>query len=499
MDTLDDMDVRLNAVPTLRATSPADVVGAWPKATPLASLFSGDASSPSPTPWSRWSILAEPEQTVFINSEESHPLSRMDELLQSTACTRVQRLPADESMEHPPFLGGWILALSYGLGGQLEPAAASDPSQVDPSWPWSIVLLRCPNALVFDHHRQHWLSIGDETRTVDRLRRVCESLDTYTLGSIRPELTAHAFQDQVCRCIQYIHAGDIFQVNLSHVLRAEVSGSIRALYQSMLRRAAPWYGAYLELTDPQSRARHFALSCSPELFLDLNAHSRRLVTRPIKGTRPSGTAGEAALRESLKDQAELHMIVDLMRNDLGRVAEFGSVRVDEPRVLERHAERPLSTGQFGRGVVHGVSTISARVRPGLRPSDILRSVFPGGSITGAPKIRAMQIISELERRPRGLYTGAIGFVSDCGNMAFNIAIRTAVVRAAPIVPEVGPWSDIVQNASVSYAAGAGIVADSDPTSEWQETLDKTRILQDLASETPTVCAVSTPPRKATPL
>jgi anthranilate/para-aminobenzoate synthase component I len=149
-----------------------------------------------------------------------------------------------------------------------------------------------------------------------------------------------------------------------------------------------------------------------------------------------------------------------MRNDLGRVCEFGSVRVDEPRVIERHG------GRGEGGVWQGVATVSGTVRAGLDLADVLRATFPPGSVTGAPKIRAMQIIDELEPVPRGPYCGAIGFISDCGRAAFNVAIRTAVLHSrAPGAGPDGPWT-------LDYSVGAGIVADSRPDLEWRETLAK---------------------------
>jgi anthranilate/para-aminobenzoate synthase component I len=186
----------------------------------------------------------------------------------------------------------------------------------------------------------------------------------------------------------------------------------------------------------------------------------------MKGTRPiSGDPAE--LRASEKDRAELNMIVDLMRNDLGRVCEFGSLRVDAPREVESHgALQSTSTP----GILQGVATVSGTVRADQQLPGLLRAAFPPGSITGAPKVRAMQIISELEPLPRGPYCGCIGFLSDSGRAQFSVAIRTAVLtKAAP--SEL--WN-------VRYGIGAGIVADSDPGSEWRETLIKARIWRGIA-------------------
>ena len=209
------------------------------------------------------------------------------------------------------------------------------------------------------------------------------------------------------------------------------------------------FAAYLNL--PEVRV----MSASPERFLHFDQHTRRVQTRPIKGTRPRGkTAGEdrrlaRELLESEKDRAENVMIVDLERNDLGRVAEIGSVRVTELAVLE-----PLPT------VFHLTSTVEATLREDRDLVDLLLATFPGGSITGAPKIRAMEIIDELEPTARSVYTGAIGYIGFDGSMDLNIAIRTILVK----------------DGRAYFQAGGGIVADSDPELEYQETLHKASAL-----------------------
>ena len=197
-----------------------------------------------------------------------------------------------------------------------------------------------------------------------------------------------------------------------------------------------------------------ALICnSPELFLrvspDRETGRRHVVTRPIKGTRPHAAGMEHELRDSKKDQAELNMIVDLERNDLGRICQIGSVRVTNPRQIESHPT-----------VYHGVATIEGTLRDDISFVDLLRATFPGGSITGAPKIRAMQIIEELEPTRRGPYCGAIGFVGNDGHIEFNIAIRTMIATAG----------------QVHIPVGAGIVADSQPAAEYEETLVKAKAM-----------------------
>jgi len=266
------------------------------------------------------------------------------------------------------------------------------------------------------------------------------------------------------RVLEYIRAGDVYQVNLAHELRAEFRGSARSLFRELVTRSRPWFGAYLESTDAK-RSRSI-LSFSPELFLDYDPASRRVLTRPMKGTRP-GAASPRELDTAAKDRAELAMIVDLMRNDLGRVCDFGTVRVDTPRTIEHHGGNT--------GVIQATATVSGTLRNGLTIHDLLRATFPGGSVTGAPKIRAMQIIDELEPTTRGPYCGAIGYISDNGHAAFNIAIRTALIEG-----EGGAAPGVFDDATLRYSVGAGIVADSDPESEWHETMDKARFLMTMA-------------------
>ena len=250
--------------------------------------------------------------------------------------------------------------------------------------------------------------------------------------------TRASYRQTVQRAKDYIAAGDIYQVNLSQRFQCQVDASAADVYRA-LRRANPApYCAYLDIGNAQ------ILSSSPECFLKLEG--RQVITRPIKGTRPR-SVDPAELLAAPKDNAELLMIIDLERNDLGRVCEFGSVQVPELVRVESFAT-----------VHHLVATVAGTLRAGVSHVDCVRACFPGGSITGAPKIRAMEIIDELEPHARGIYTGAIGFFDPAGNRShFNIAIRTAVYRAG---------------GHLTFQAGGGIVADSDPDAEYDETLAK---------------------------
>jgi para-aminobenzoate synthetase component I len=280
-----------------------------------------------------------------------------------------------------------------------------------------------------------------ESRRAPRERRGAGSAD------LRSTFTRGAYLQAVRRAKRYIRDGHIYQVNLSQRFSAELRVDPWELYVALRRINPAPYACYLGFPDIR------IASSSPELFLDVRG--REVETRPIKGTRPRGRdAAEdrrmgAELRSSAKDAAELSMIVDLERNDLGRVCEPGSVRVSGHRRLERYAT-----------VFHTVSTVRGRMREECDLVDLLRATFPGGSITGCPKIRAMEIIDELEPTVRGPYTGAIGFLGLDGNATLNIAIRTLVLKGR----------------RVTFSVGGGIVADSDPAAEYQETLDKAEAL-----------------------
>ncbi|MGB2998397.1 MAG: anthranilate synthase component I family protein, partial [Phycisphaerae bacterium] len=293
-------------------------------------------------------------------------------------------------------------------------------------------------------------------------------------------LSREAYLRAVERAREYIAAGDIFQVNLSRRFTVALDPGTRAravtfsrpacgarpseagpdlpladLYLGLRQMNPAPYAAFLGLG-----AGRAVLSTSPELFLD--SRGGRIVTRPIKGTRPRRPGDETfneRMREDLlaseKDRAELVMIVDLERNDLGRVSAYGTVRVTEPRTVEAYA-----------AVYHTVATVEGRLQPGRDVVDLLKATFPGGSITGAPKVRAMQIIAELEPTRRSVYTGAIGYLGPpspsepAGRAALNIAIRTVLATSS----------------AVHLQVGGGVVADSEPEAEFDETTDKARAI-----------------------
>ena len=432
--------------------SPHDILAAWPPSLRLASLWSGP-TSPTP-PSSRWSFFSSPSKRLALGPAATP--AHLHQLFPSPAH------PHTPDPLLPPFRSGWLGYISFDLGRRLEPHAQSpSPPLFTPDlalWPLA-EFHRLDWALAFDNLHARWFFAGNPDLAPDGLAP--SSLPPFSVSNLRTDLPQADFLARVRRALDLIHAGDVYQVNLTHSLSASFSGSARSLFSSLTHAANPWFGAYLEADDLASR-RAF-LSASPELFLSFDAATRTLTTRPMKGTRADLHAD--ALRDSPKENAELNMIVDLMRNDLGRVCEPGTVRVASPRDIESH-------GAPSAALLQATATITGRLRDDLSPADALLACFPGGSITGAPKIRAMQIIDELEPSRRGPYTGAHGYIDDSGSFAFGISIRTALLTGQP-----GPHHDLFSDATLRYGIGAGIVADSDPASEWLETLDKASVLR----------------------
>jgi para-aminobenzoate synthetase component 1 len=359
----------------------------------------------------------------------------------------------------PPFVGGAVGYFGYELRDPTAPLIRRNAP--DPSVPDMVIGLY--DAVVAHNHttgQTHLCSTGYPERDPNASRRwarqrihwLRNQFGTVDLPKYREpsrllglsaNFTREGYLQAVERALEYIAAGDIYQVNLSQQFATPYPADTLPLYYR-LREASPApFAACLRYGEIS------VLSSSPERFLRING--RRVQTRPIKGTRPRGRTPDEDQRlarelwESPKDQAELVMIVDLERNDLGRVCEYGSVHVTELAALEAHPT-----------VFHLVATVEGRLRADASAVDCLRACFPGGSITGTPKIRAMQIIEELEPTRRGIYTGAIGYMGWNGQVDLNIAIRTMVVS----------------HGRLTFHVGGGIVADSVPEAEYQETLDK---------------------------
>ena len=354
------------------------------------------------------------------------------------------------------FAGGWALFLGYELASEIEPQLALPRTPL----PWQAFALRTPCALVHDLRRRR-VCIVAEAQASEAMERVAadaqaaaaheqESEDGLRIEQVREEEPA-AYLARVQRAKEYVRAGDIYQANLSRPWEVEVSASATepapaaALYRRLcaanpapFAALAQWRGVAI-------------LSSSPERLV--RVVGRAVDTRPIAGTRPRSRrpGGDHAEMSELaahpKERAEHIMLIDLERNDLGRVCEAGSVRVDEFMTIESYTH-----------VHHIVSNVSGVLRAGVTPVGALRAVFPGGTITGCPKFRCMQIIAELEGTGRGAYTGSLGYLTRDGRLDLNILIRTMTLSGRHL----------------AFRAGAGIVADSDPERELEETRAKAR-------------------------
>lgn len=299
--------------------------------------------------------------------------------------------------------------------------------------------------LRYDHTLREWSVVGRPPRSWPALAPEPDSTEPLPRLWFQSQTSKEEYVGRVAKALDYIAAGDIYQVNLAHRLRAAWEGDPARLY-GLLRQLSPApYAAFLR------QPGRTLLSVSPECFL--RVRGEQVVTRPIKGTRPRGEDPESdarmvtELRESAKERAELIMITDLERNDLGKVCRYGSVEVDGLLELESYPQ-----------VHHQVSTVEGRLRPQEDILSTLQACFPGGSISGAPKKRALEIIAELEDSPRGIYTGAIGRIGFDGSADFSVAIRTMVH----------------DRRFLDLWVGAGIVADSNPEAEYLETLHKAR-------------------------
>lgn len=390
-------------------------------------------------------LFAFPGETIRLGClEEEDFLEQLDRAWQTH---RRDKLAGASTL---PFAGGWFLYLGYELAGQVEPSLNLPPA--DDGLPMAFAA-RTPAAILVDHEQQKTVLITESGRE-DLLEKMAADLEGMTdfAGS---KATAIELQEEeasrylqgVDRVKQYIVDGDVFQANLSRKWQGELSEPIKPanIYQRLCEKnPAPFAG--MALIDDVA-----IISSSPERLV--RVADGHVETRPIAGTRPRSTnkTADNSLQQELlahpKERAEHIMLIDLERNDLGRVCVPGSVKVDELMVLESYAH-----------VHHIVSNVRGRLRDEVTPGQVIRAVFPGGTITGCPKVRCMEIIAELEAEGRGAYTGSMGYLNHDGGMELNILIRTITQKERRI----------------SLRAGAGIVADSIPEKELDETRAKAR-------------------------
>lgn len=393
----------------------------------------------------------------ILKTKEVNPFPVLREVL--------EKYKISASAHMPPFLGGAVGYLAYDLGFLLEKKLSkSIPDTVgipDCYFAFYNTVVTVDNikkrlyisALGFPEKSSHFGKLLCELnfkKIVNLLSRINhpkiinqEAKFKARSAGLKSNFTSADYLLAVERAKKYIRDGDIYQVNLSQRFEAKTSLSPSVIYRRLRRLSPSNFGAYLDTEDFQ------ILSSSPERFLKLT--DKNVVTRPMKGTRPRAKDKnrDASLRRELlnsaKDKAELTMIVDLERNDLGKVCDYNSIRVTRLRELERY-----------NTVYQTTATISGILHKNKDRIDLLSSCFPGGSITGCPKIRAMEIIEELEPHRRSIYTGALGYLSFSGNLDFNILIRTILKKEDTLY----------------FGVGGGIVADSKPEEEYQETLVK---------------------------
>jgi anthranilate/para-aminobenzoate synthase component I len=395
----------------------------------------------------RFSFLAaEPVERVSAPLSAADPLSALERVEQD-ASAQLHAPPAHEDAPAPADVPRWIGYIAYdacfagGRGRLTRPSSRP-----------ALVFARYDALLAVDHARASAFIVGDDAAACERLRARL-SRAAQPLGSARvapPNVTpVEQHRAAIVRALDHIARGDLYQVNLARCWQAGFSGDPLALWHALRGASAVPFGFYF---DDGARV---VMARTMERFLLWRRASRTLRTRPIKGTiaRAGGRDAleAAALRGDDKERAEHAMIVDLMRNDLGRVAEVGSVHVPETMAVEPFAR-----------LSHLVSTVACRTRPGAGLRDVLRATFPPGSVTGAPKLRAIELIEQLESEPRDVYTGALGFVDRAGGVSLAVAIRTA----------------LLEDERVRFFAGGGIVEASQPQREVDETELKATVFLD---------------------
>jgi len=425
--------------------------------------------------WGRYSIIGLPCRRVFSFRGHTLTVSEYGEVVETREVDdplgEVERLRAQYRVPRlpglPNFTGGLVGYFGFECVGYIEKRLArrDKPDQLDTP---DILLMLSEEVAVFDNLKGRlYLVVHADPSEPQALARARRRLDELVFrlrhaGSSYPDVldpkmldessfvsgfTREGFEDAVRRSQEYIRAGDIFQVVLSQRLSVPFNARPVDVYRALRSLNPSPYMYFLDLGTTQ------VVGSSPEILV--RVERGRITLRPIAGTRPRGRTPEedAALEQDLladpKERAEHLMLIDLGRNDVGRVAKTGSVVVPDRMVIERYSH-----------VMHIVSQVEGDLADGLTCSDVLKATFPAGTVSGAPKIRALEVIQELEPIQRNIYSGAVGYIGWWGDMDTAIAIRTAVI----------------QDGRLHVQAGAGIVYDSDPAKEWEETMNKGRAL-----------------------
>ena len=393
---------------------------------------------------SRYSFVGvEPVETIEVPYGEP-PLAALKQL-------ESPPMSVNYTVEGPPAsaIPAWIGYIGYDATWSAR--TCHTPPYGSSSTP-IVYFARYDALFVFDHIDGNYWAVGDDEESCLRLLSKLQTRGKQSENVAYADLEAddpNEHAGAIHKALDYIRRGDIYQVNLSRRWSARFDGEALSLWKAMRRASEVPLGMYLDAYD------HSVLACTMERFLRWDRESGRLETRPIKGTLARSSTDDAHKSESLradpKEQAEHVMIVDLMRNDLGRVAKIGSVKVEAPLVVE-----PFT------GLYHLVSTVACTTRDEVTFADVVDATFPPGSVTGAPKIRAVEIIEELESHPREVYCGCVGFVDRQGGCSLAVSIRTALVREG----------------HAFYWAGGGLVAASDVQKEVAETELKARVFLD---------------------
>ncbi|MBN2020110.1 MAG: anthranilate synthase component I family protein [Sedimentisphaerales bacterium] len=434
---------------------------------PQAAILGGNPSKLQADGFSCW--MAKPVEIFEFHAGQKEPFEKLQSFLNKYK--PVKNIP--ENLPKGLFAGGWVGFFSYDLGRFTEPTAFPDSRVKDDLMLPLIRLLFYDRLIALDHrNNEFWLIVleldGDSETPQEKLTTIANLLDkarAAQMPGLLPadlenvdfsHISSNITKDYYLRAFEkikrHIYDGDVYQINFSQRFNCEYHARPIDLFHWQNRYNPSPYSAYINAGGFQ------IVSASPEMFITIR--DRSISTKPIKGTRKrletaSGGANRInaenfqQLLNSEKEKAELNMIIDLERNDVARICIPGTRLVSQPRTIETHPS-----------VFHAVATVSGRLRDDVNFCGVLKAMFPGGSITGAPKIRSMQIIDETEPAARGVYTGSIGYIGLDDSVCLNIAIRTIIIK----------------NNSAYVQTGGGIVADSDPQAEYDETLIKARAL-----------------------
>jgi para-aminobenzoate synthetase component 1 len=430
-------------------------------ALPGVSILGGNSSKETADGFSYW--MAMPKEVFEFHAGQTEPLEKLQKVLDKYK-------PTKPPLPNGIFTGGWVGFFGYELGSHLEPVSCTNTDELRLPM---IRLCFYDRLIAYDHNKKSFqlitLELDNDTETpqqklsfletlLDKARDIrvptpkSADIENTDFSRIRSNMTKDYYLSAFEKIKRHIYDGDVYQINFSQRFDCEYNARPIDLFHWQNRYNPSPYSAYID-------AGYFQIvSASPEMFITVK--DGIISTKPIKGTRKRLEETSAETRrinaenlqqliDSVKEKAELNMIIDLERNDLARLCVPGTRKVAQPRTIETYPS-----------VFHAVATVAGKLRDDVNFRDILKAVFPGGSITGAPKIRSMQIINETEPTARGVYTGSIGYIGLDGSVCLNIAIRTIIIK----------------NKSAYVQTGGGIVADSDPMAEWNETLVKARAL-----------------------